>query len=68
MRYWKIGITGDVAESGLERRYLRFWHDSHAKRVLQLQMVHRISMQGQCHGCCHSGESIRAAPHACGEA
>ena len=68
MRYWKIGITGDVTESGLDRKCLRFWHDSDAKRVLQLQMLPRVSMQGHCHGYCRSGERISAAKHACGGA
>ena len=68
MRYWKIGITGDVAERGLNRRSLRFWHDSESKGVLQLCMLARISMQGHGHGYCRSGERIRAAPRACGGA
>ena len=65
MKYWKIGITGGGPVSGLESKHLCFRHGGSAKRVLQLRMLPRISMQGHCHGYCRSGERIHEAPRAC---
>ena len=61
IKYWKIGMTGGGPVSCLESRHLRFRHGGSAKRVLQLRMLPRVSMQGHCHGYCRSGELIHAA-------